>query len=83
MKKDNTTVENSPNCPAIEQLSGFFDSAIELPAEVTEHINNCPACINKLSQFRMLEIALKQHLTANIPENLVADIKASGLNKKT
>jgi hypothetical protein len=81
MKKDNTTVENSPNCPALEQLSGFFDSAIELPAEVTEHINNCPVCMNKLSQFRILELALKQHLNTNIPENLVADIKA-GVHEK-
>jgi hypothetical protein len=80
-KSDNIINESTENCPTLEQLSDLFDNKTVLPVELTKHIQVCPACKQKLSEFRMLELTLKRHLITSVPENLIADIKA-GVHRK-
>ena len=75
MKKYNITIKNDQCCPEIEELSGFYDNALELQPEVITHINNCPLCMEKLAQFKMLDRVIKQQLSTSIPENLIDKIK--------
>ncbi len=75
MKNNNMTIETEHDCPKLEQLSGFYDNALELPDSVIKHINNCPQCTAHLKQFRMFDMAIEKQLSAAIPKNLIENIK--------
>jgi hypothetical protein len=77
MKKNDKTIATVNDCPPFENLSGFFDDAVELSAAETKHLVNCPACAQRLVEFRVLELTLKHQLTAATPKHLIKNIKAS------
>ena len=78
--KDNPL--NNGNCPAVNQISAYFDGELKNPEEFEAHLKNCPVCREYYDSIVKMDYCMKHivHQTGSeeeIAKRILSGVKSS------